>query len=68
MTNADFDCIVAEKQMWRCHPCSKLRRAIRKSMETVSAAESGTAIPSQVVSTLREASEGGKRMEKEFNS
>lgn len=64
MTKADIDCIIAEKQTWRCPPCSKLRR---KSMEAVSAAEEGTANFSQVIFMLEEAREDRKRLEREFN-
>lgn len=65
MTKADIDCLVAEKQIWRCPPCSKVRRA---SMKAVSDAEEGTASIAQVIFLLEEASQDRKRMETDFNS
>ncbi|RZF31931.1 hypothetical protein LSTR_LSTR011528 [Laodelphax striatellus] len=65
MTKADVDCIINEGQIWRCPPCSKLRR---QSRIAVSAAEEGTASLSQVIFMLDEAREDRKRMEMEFNT
>ncbi|XP_022186532.2 uncharacterized protein LOC111045430 [Nilaparvata lugens] len=65
MTKADVECIVNEGQIWRCPPCSKLRR---QSMSAVSSAEDGNASISQVIFMLEEAREDRKRMEREFNA
>lgn len=64
MTKTDIDCVAAEKQVWRCPPCAKVRR---KSMAAVSAAEEGSASISQVIFMLDEAREDRKRMEGQFN-
>lgn len=64
MTKPDIDCVVAEKQIWRCPPCTSIRR---KSMKIVSDAEGGKAEIAQVVFMLEQASEDRKRMEEQFN-
>ncbi|XP_039287853.1 uncharacterized protein LOC120352197 [Nilaparvata lugens] len=65
MTKADVECIVNEGKIWRCPPCSKLRR---QSMSAVSSAEDGNASISQVIFMLEEAREDRKQMEREFNA
>ncbi|RZF48721.1 hypothetical protein LSTR_LSTR014895 [Laodelphax striatellus] len=65
MTKAEVDSVIAEGEVWRCPPCSKLRR---QSMKAVSAAEDGAANMSQVIFMLEEAKLDRDRMEKDFNS
>lgn len=64
MTKAEIDCIIHEKQIWRCPPCSKIRR---QSMKAVTDAEEGNPTISQVIFMLDEASKDRKRMESDFN-
>lgn len=65
MSKADIECLVTDKQVWRCPPCAKARR---RSMSAVSAAQEGTASISDVIFMLEEAKEDRKRIESQFNA
>ncbi|XP_039281653.1 uncharacterized protein LOC120350827 [Nilaparvata lugens] len=51
MTRVDVDFVIAEGNLWRCPPCSKLRI---QGMKAVSAAEDGNPTLSQIIFMLDE--------------
>jgi len=65
MTKEELDYLTTGKQIWRCKPCTSVRR---QSMQAVTDAEEGKASLSQVIFMLEEAREDRKRMEKEMNT
>jgi hypothetical protein len=64
LTKDDLDYFASEKQMWRCPPCSKLRKL---SMSAQSGESDSSALLSEVIDKLNEASEDRKRIEAEIN-
>lgn len=66
LSKDDIDYIVTEKQIWRCPPCSKVKRQSMNSDE-VSSSKNLDRVLSDVLTKLNEASDDRKRIEAEIN-